>query len=205
MDNGQVPPVQPTVPTPAPAPVEPKKKNTGLIIGLVMLAIVIFVVLPCVGFFLIFNGIFQLATSDETQQVIEDIGKEIERTNSDNYVAGIWNCAAGTGSEKDRENYSTTLELNEDMTFRYGPYGDLKNNHYKGTYTFKDEDKKNGSGDYSYYMVTFKSDEFMTDGVVQDQQNNLSEMEMGITKTKDGKQAITIFTSSYNMYYCYDY
>ena len=54
-------------------------------------------------------------------------------------------------------------------------------------------------------MVTFESDEFMTDGVVQDQQNNLSEMEMGITKTKDGKQAITIFTSSYNMYYCYDY
>ena len=77
MDNGQVPPAQPTAPTPTPAPVEPKKKNTGLIIGLVVLAIVIFVVLPCVGFFLIFNGIFQLATSDETQQVIEDIGKEI--------------------------------------------------------------------------------------------------------------------------------
>jgi len=31
----------------------------------------------------------------------------------------------------------------------------------------------------------------------------LSQMEMGITKTSDGKQAITMFTSTYNMYYCY--
>ena len=209
MENGQVPPVQPTAPTAAPTatptPAEPKKNHTGLIIGIVVGAILLFAVLPCVGIFLIFNGIFQIATSEETHQALEGIEKEIERTNSDNYVAGTWNCASGTGSDRDRDNFKTTIKLNEDMTFTYGPYGDLKNNHFKGTYTFEDENKKNGSGDYSYYMVKFEADEYMVDGELPEDQKNLSDMEMGIAKVEGGKQAITIFTSSYNMYYCYDY
>ena len=30
-------------------------------------------------------------------------------------------------------------------------------------------------------------------------------MEIGITTGEDGKEAITMFTSSNNMYYCYEY
>lgn len=215
MDNNTTPnpaPAPTPTPTPAPAPTptptpgtEPpkKKSNAGLIVAIVLIAIFVVVVLPCIFIFLIFFGAFKVVDSVGSE-IVDQIGQEIERTET-NYVAGKWNCASGTGSKDDRENFSTTLELNEDMTFRYGPYGDLKNNHFSGTYTFEDEEKKNNTGDYSYYMVKFETKEFIVDGAAGEEDKKLSEMEMGITKTADGKQAITIFTSSYNMYYCYDY
>ncbi len=194
----------PTTSAPAPGTEAPKKSNTGAIIAIVLIAIFVVVVLPCIFIGMIFFGAFKIADSIGSE-VIEQIGQEIERNESENYVAGVWNCAKGTGSENDRDNFYTTIELNGDLTFQYGPYGDLAKNHYKGIYTFEDEEKKNESGDYSYYMIHFKTDEFLLDGVKQTENDKLSDMEIGITKVADGKQAITIFTSSYNMYYCYDY
>ncbi len=91
------------------------------------------------------------------------------------------------------------------MTFRYGQYRSLKDNHFSGTYTVEDEHKTNGDESYHYYMVTFDADEFMVDGEIQDEETNLSQLEMGITKTDEGQQAIFYFVSSSNMYYCYDY
>ena len=124
---------------------------------------------------------------------------------ADNPVSGTWNCASGTGSTNDRNNFKTTLELKPDMTFRYGQYGDLSNNHYGGTYTYKDEDKQTADGSYKYYMLSFDADEYILDGVDTDASKvSLTDMEMGITETSSGKQAITIFVSSYNMYYCYN-
>lgn len=138
-------------------------------------------------------------------EIVKSVVDEIERTTDENYVAGTWNCANGTGSTNDRNNLTTTLKLNKDMTFSYGPYGDLSNNHYSGTYTFKDEDKKNGDGKYSYYMVDFNTNEFILDGVKQDLDGKgISQAEMGITKTDEGKQGILMFVSTYNMYYCYN-
>ena len=53
-------------------------------------------------------------------------------------------------------------------------------------------------------MINFDTDEMIVDGEEEDiDGRGLSQMEMGITKTSDGKQAITMFVSSYNMYYCY--
>ena len=191
--------------TPGPQP-QPKKSNTGLIIALVLI-----IGLPILGAIAIYFIVFHTATNfiNDVSQIMEEEAKKAEEQKAeDNPVAAIWNCASGTGSTDDRDNFSTTLELNKDMTFRYGPYQDLAKNHNSGTYTFVDEHKQNHTGDYSYYMIKFKTDELIMDGEKQDYEatgSNLSDMEMGITKTADGRQAITIFTSTYNMYYCYDY
>ena len=212
-NNTQNPAEQPqTQPTTPPSEPAPKKSNTGLIIGIVIGAVVLFVVLPIVFLWMIFTGVFNLGTAMVRDS--SDIIEELERLSEDpniqefindsNVVAATWNCASGTGSENDRDNFSTTVELNKDMTFRYGPYGDLTNNHFSGTYTFEDEHKQTQNGDYKYYMVKFNTSEFMEDGEVQELKS-LSDMEMGITESDEGRGAITIFVSSYNMYYCYDY
>jgi len=203
MDNQQ--PQQPAAAAPQPTPVAPqqpqKKSNAPLIIAL----IVIFVGLPIL--FIVFFFMFVVNVVEAAPEIATEIEKginEIERTSDTNYVAGTWHCAKGTGSASDRENFTTTLKLNKDMTFTYGQYGDLSNNHYAGTYTFKDEDKHTQDNSYSYYMVDFDTDEMVEDGEEKDPGKGISQMEMGITKTSKGKEAITIFTSSYNMYYCYN-
>lgn len=211
-NNTQNPTEQPQAQPTTPAAPEPKKSNIGLIIGIVVGAVVLFVVLPIVFLWMIFSGILSLSTasyrdSDAYIDQMEKMGEALEKEGlikSENKVAGIWNCANGTGSADDREKFSTTIELNNDMTFRYGPYGDLANNHFKGTYSFEDEQKQTNDGSYKYYMVKFDTTEFMKEGEVQDL-NNLSDMEIGITENDEGRSAITIFVSSYNMYYCYDY
>jgi len=199
-------------PAPMPTPVAPtpgteapkKKSNAGVIIAIVLAVIFVVIVLPCIFIGMIVFGVFRVVDS-AGPEIINQIEKEIERTESENYVAGTWNCASGTGSENDRDNFKTTIELNADMTFRYGPYGDLDKNHFSGTYTVEDEDKSTPDGSYDYYMIKFDSKEFMENGVINTESDSkLSEMEMGITKTDKGKQAITIFTFSYNMYYCYN-
>lgn len=212
MDNATPTPTPTPNPAPTPTPVVPtpgtetpkKKSNTGVIIAIVLAVIFVVIVLPCIFIGMIIFGIFRVVDS-AGPEIIDQIEKEIEQTELENYVAGTWNCASGTGSENDRDNFKTTIELNADMTFRYGPYGDLDKNHYSGTYTVEDEDKSTPDGSYDYYMIKFDSKEFMVDGAAGPESNSkLSQMEMGITKTEKGKQAITIFTSSYNMYYCYN-
>ena len=211
MDNQ---PIQQPQPTPAPtaAPtqpgVPPKKSNAGLVIAIV---IIVLVCLPIVAVAILFFGIagYFSANPDAAKDIADGLNEainEVERKSAtDSYVVGTWNCAKGTGSSNDRSNFSTTLKLKEDGTFTYGQYGDLKNNHYSGTYTAEDEDKHTADGSYDYYMIDFDTDEMVTDGEKEEDLNGrgLSQMEMGITKTSDGKQAITMFTSTYNMYYCY--
>ena len=207
MDNSQPNPIQQqpqqpqtAVPTQPGAPQQKSGTNTVLIVVIVLVVLLFLIPLALVAF--VFAGVGSWVSShpEEAQEFVN----ELERSTDENYVAGTWNCAKGTGSSNDRDNYSTTLKLKKDMTFIYGPYGDLTDNHYSGTYTFKDEDKHTADGSYDYYMIDFDTDEAVIDGEDEtDSGKGLSQMEMGITKTKDGKQAITIFTSSYNMYYCY--
>ena len=204
-----------TTPTgePMPAPAVPytlnekPQKNTGLIIGIVVAIVAPILILAAIVCAIFLSAETNISTGGGGfQDIIDDLYDEIDRASTNNYVAGVWNCAPGTGSENDHDNFTTTLELNNDMTFRYGKYGDLRNNHYGGTYTFEDEHKQNNSGDYNYYMLTFDTDEMLLEGEEQDVSDvNLSQLEMGITRTSEGKSAITIFVSTYNMYYCYTY
>ena len=200
MDNQPI--QQPQTASSAQPSAPQQKSNNSIVVIVIILAVLLFLI-PFIIFMFTLIGIGGWLNDhpDEAKEFVN----ELERGISDNYIAGTWNCAGGTGSKNDRDNFSTTLELNKDMTFRYGKYGDLKSNHYSGTYTFKDEDKHTADGNYDYYMVDFNTTEAVFDGVKDtDPNKGISQMEMGITKTDDGKQAITIFTSSYNMYYCYN-
>jgi hypothetical protein len=85
----------------------------------------------------------------------------------------------------------------------WGKYGDTYNNYVKGTYTFKDLDKKNAAGNYSYYNIKLDGDVFYKDGVKQTEPY-ASEYEFGITKDNGKKQGIIMNTKTYNMYYCYE-
>jgi len=210
MDNQ---PIQQPQPTPAPTatPTQPgvpqKKSNAGLVIAIVVIVLVCLPIIATAIIFFAFAGFFS-SNPDAVKEIADSINEgvnEAERKSDSNYVAGTWNCAKGTGSSNDRDNFSTTLKLKKDGTFIYGEYDDLKNNHYSGTYTAKDEDKHTADGSYDYYMIDFDTDEMVMDGEKEEDLNGrgLSQMEMGITKTSDGKQAITMFTSTYNMYYCY--
>ena len=118
-----------------------------------------------------------------------------------NPVAGHYNC---TGVDSDRDSYLITLDLNKDKTFFYAPYGDTKNNYVKGKYTFKDERKATKDYKYHYYMINLKSDKdgFVVDGEKSDKEF-VSEAEFGVTTGKNNKEGVILFTSSYNMYYCY--
>ena len=206
MDNQTAQQPQPT-PTPTQPGAPQKKSNTGLVVAIIVIVLFCLPILAIAIFFFALSGYFS-SNPGAAKEILDSISEgvnEAERQSNENYVAGTWNCASGTGSTTDRDNYSTTLKLNKDMTFKYGPYGDLTNNHYSGTYTFKDEDKHTPDGKYDYYMIDFDTTEAVFDGEEDtDSGKGINQMEMGITKTEDGKQAITIFTSSYNMYYCYN-
>lgn len=199
-------------PEPQPQPQQPKNKQSGLVIGIIIGFIVVVAIAA---------PIILLLTSSRTEPSERD--KEAEKyvvdnnpgddpddnppTTPENYVAGIWHCAKGSFSANDSKNFYTTIKLNDDMTFVYGPYDDLDNNHFSGTYTFENENKHTSDLSYSYYMVSFSTDEYILKGEKQEDPKNVSKMEMGISESGNnaGRQAITIFTSSYNTYYCYDY
>ena len=124
---------------------------------------------------------------------------ELDYSANDNYVSGTWNCKVFDGSGPG-EDYIVTMKLNKDLTFVWNKYGDEKNNHVYGNYTFEDENKINNSGDYRYFMLNLDGHEFVDEGVLQDQKYK-SEYEMGINNVVG--EAILINVVTYNMYYCY--
>lgn len=127
-----------------------------------------------------------------------------ETISEENDISGFYRCK-NFNSGNVSENYTIELDLNSDNTFVYGPYGELENNYVKGTYTYEDENKTNGSGEYKYYMLTFsgKKEDFIINGVPNDTDFN-SKMEFGITEKNGKREGIIMFVHNYNMYYCYE-
>jgi hypothetical protein len=201
---------------PAPAPQPAKKSHTGLIIAIVIIALLVLPIIGLIIFGVLLVGVASTLDEDDISEIestINEIQEETEddtkkpTTNVENVVAGKWSCVNGATRLSNPTNFYTTLLLEDDMTFTYGLYGSLMSNNFTGTYTFEDEHKQNNSGDYNYYMVKFNTKSGYVDGKKVDLETNggLSDMEIGITKNANGREAITMFTSSNNMYYCYDY
>ena len=133
---------------------------------------------------------------------LSQLRNEMEASTS-NYLVGKYDCKQYDSSSSD---YSITLYLNSDNTFLYGPYSDLDNNYAKGTYTYVDEDKTSNDGKFKYYMITMngKKEDFIVDGKPASKDFN-SKAEMGISRTNGSKkQAVLMFVSTYNTYYCYE-
>lgn len=118
--------------------------------------------------------------------------------NKDKYV-GNWECKGYTSSSGESKDYMVSMELNSDNTYRFGKYNDLDKNHFKGTYTSSYEDDKKTKYNKDFYIINFKVDEFINDGVNQNQTGNM-EFEMEFI---NDKETLIINSSTLSMYYCY--
>lgn len=181
-----------------------KAKGGKKISGIVLNAISIFLSIILIFVYLFIGiGIFSAVISDpEVRKELENFEREIDRSSSSNYVEGEYNCKSFDGNGA-TGSYIVRFELNKDMTFMWGKYGDTYRNYVKGDYTYKDLDKKNAAGNYSYYNIKLDGDEFYKDGIKQTEPY-ASEYEFGITKENGKKQGIMMNTKTYNMYYCFE-
>ena len=153
-----------------------KKKKFGLMIAVILVGIIVVIALLAT----LPSRAPRDADEGATEAAAVPAGKS--------YIAGMWNCAKGSGDIDNRNNreFFTAFELNDDGTFRYGKYGDLDNNHYAGTYTYIDEGRTGMGGDYRYYDVKFKTSEFVVDGTEQMDYVEKSELEMGVAEKGEG-------------------
>ena len=181
------------------------KKFSGIVLNIIS------IVLSIIMFFVwtIILGVAIGKTAEEASKEGSDTNKffnqlynEIDRSTSDNYVAGKYNCKSfdGTGEKGD---YIVRFELNDNNTFMWGKYNDTARNYVRGTYTFEDLKKKNASGEYAYYNIKLTGSEYYNEGVKQTEVY-ASEYEFGITAVGTKKQGILMNTKTYNMYYCYE-
>lgn len=148
---------------------QPKKSNLPLIIGGIVVVIVI-----VLAIFLLGGG-------------------------SKEKFMGTWDCKGYTTSSGASNSYMVTMELNSDNTYRFGQYGDLDKNHFKGKYTSSYEDDKKAKYNKDFYILNFSIDEYIENGV---NQNKTSKMEFEM-EFIDDNQTLIINTSTLSMYYCY--
>jgi len=181
-----------------------KAKGGKKISGIVLNTISIFLSIVLIFVYLLIGiGIFSAVISDpEVRKELENLERDIDRYSSTNYVEGEYNCKNFDGNGA-TGSYIVRFELDDDMNFMWGKYGDTYNNYVKGSYTYKDLNKKDPSGKYSYYNIKLDGDVFYKDGVKQTEPY-ASEYEFGITKDNGKKQGIIMNTKTYNMYYCYE-
>lgn len=131
--------------------------------------------------------------------IVGSLNELLEEGFNTNDVSGVWNCKSFDGAGESDE-YIVTMKLNNDYSFVWNKYGDEINNHVYGTYIYEDEEKTNYSGDYKYYMIDLIGEEYVNEGVLQEQEYK-SQYEIGINE--EYGEAILMNVVTYNMYYCY--
>lgn len=173
------------------------------VLSIVISCIMAFIVFPIVIAAVGVSAFAEEASTDgsDLNKFLNQLYNELDKAQSDNYVAGKYNCKSFSGSGESG-NYVVRMELNTDGTFLWGKYGDTSRNYVKGTYTFGDLNKKDGSGTYSYYSIKLDGDEYYSNGIKQSEPY-ASDYEFGITAKNTKKQGIIMNTKTYNMYYCY--
>lgn len=112
-----------------------------------------------------------------------------------NPVVGTWHCGGSAAST----DYVVNFILNKDMTFEWSKYNDEEDNHVYGNYEFLDLEKKNLSGEYSYYKVTLDGIEFVDEGVLQTEKY-ASQYEIGVSINKES--SVIMNTKTSNLYFC---
>ncbi len=183
------------------------KKVSGIVLNAIaiFLSIVMFFVYLIVGVGILGAVFSEISNNPDLQKELkegyETFEREIDRQSSDNYVSGKYNCKTFDGSGEGE--YIVKMKLDSDYSFIWSKYQDSARNYVKGTYTFKDLDKKNASGEYSYYSLALDGDEFYDDGIKKSDPE-VSKYEFGITKSNGKKQGILMNERTYNMYYCYE-
>ena len=183
------------------------KKISGIVLNII--AIILSIIM-----FFVWTIVFGIAIGKTAEEASKNVDKEkvnktlnqiyneVERSTTEYYVAGRYNCKSFDGSGASGD-YIVRFELNRDNTFLWGKYNDTRNNYVKGTYKYTDLHKTNGDRSYAYYNVSLDGEEYYSDGVKQSDPY-ASEYEFGITAVNTKKQGILMNTKTYNMYYCYE-
>ena len=177
------------------------KKKGNKVVGIVLnsLAIIVSVVVLFIAIFVLGKAI-----SSEGGNFLRRLYNELDYSTSDNYIAAEYDCK---DVDNISGNYLISLYLYKDNTYIYGPYGDLTNNHFKGTYSYEDEHKTNNSGDYKYFMITFDPSEYMVNGRLQSSYSK-SKAEIGISNEVESgkikKNSVLAFPSTGNIYACFE-
>lgn len=116
-----------------------------------------------------------------------------------NPVVGTWNC----GTLENSTDYIITLKLNKNKTFIWNKYDDKESNYIKGEFEFKDLEKTNNSGEFSYYYINLNPNEYVNDGALQSNAYE-SQYEMGVASSLSEMhgQAVLMNVTTYNLYYC---
>lgn len=174
--------------------------KASLFIAIAIIGVFVLVALPMIYFSTASRD--AKTVSDEKTEETEDYAVISPEEND---VLGNWDCSKGEGNMDDQRKYITRLELNADMTFRYGKYNDLDNNHYAGVYTYVNGDAKDENGIFKGYTVKLRIDEYVVMAEKQESDVDKTNMDMSIATTVDGEtRAIVIFASKNDtMYYCY--
>lgn len=185
------------------APQAQQKSGHGYVVVIVVVVLAIFVVLPAIALIFLGGAFRDFINSSSGQDFINGIINKIDPAiEKGSYVVGKWDCKNFNGnvSKMEASEYNTSIVLNEDGTFQYGEYGDLSNNSFRGNYTSEKEEKDNPT--YNYYALKFSNVSQKINGEETETQG-LQPLEMGITKTNNGREAVASFSYG-NMYYCYE-
>ena len=74
-------------------------------------------------------------------------------TGSSKKYVGTWNCKGYSTTTGESSNYMVTMILKSNGEYTFGQYGDLDNNHSKGTFTAQYEDAKKNSTGKDFYLL----------------------------------------------------
>ena len=179
------------------------KKSSNAVLVIVVVLVIIFGVLPAIALFFLGGVLRDFFNSSDGHEFVQTVINKIEaETNKSKYVVGDWDCKpfSGNASKLDDQNYTTSLILRDNGTFQYGKYGDLDNNSFYGKYSSEKEDKEHST--YNYYMLKF-SDVSKKENGEPAETGGLQNLEMGITRTDNGREAVAMFMN-YDMYYCFE-
>jgi len=178
------------------------KKSSNAVLVVVIVVVVFFGILPAIALFFLGGVLRDFFSSPDGHELVQTVINKIDpEINRGEYVVGEWDCKPYSGSSSiSSESYTSSLILRNNGTFQYGKYGDLENNSFYGKFRAEKEDKDHPT--YNYYMLKFSSVSKKVEGE-QVETGGLQNLEMGITKTGSGREAVAMF-ADYNMYYCYE-
>ena len=174
-------------------------KTAGIVTSIVGFVIELIITILAVT---LFSSLIGLAGSyyDYYNDYYDDYNYDYDYDYKNTLPQGEWTCVPYpsydyTNAEK------TTLKLNYDKTFMYGPTEDLMNNYYSGTYTYETEYEKNREYTDKYFIdIKAPVTKYVYNGVSQDATN--ANLNMEIQLVDDYDTSYIMFYNTYNTYKC---
>ena len=156
----------------------------GLVVVLALVVVAIFVV-P-----MLMNKVQEMGSDNDTPAISDSVDQD---------TPGEWHC---TNDPNDQDTYTVTILLQTDGTFKIGPYDNLEENRFEGTYISKSYDATDESGQYNLYQVVMTKDVTVENGeTTEDEETKVNTYSLGID-AGDSNRGIFTDGESGSTYYC---